>query len=149
MSKILYIHASPRAERSHSHILSDYALSKLSGTVIRRDISKSVPFVTNDQIAHMYGFAPYDTLKGADKAAVDYQDAAVAEVLAADIIVLSAPMWNMGITASVKAWFDQVIKIGKTWKVSEAGKYVGLASQIKQVIVVGTSAGIPAGSGHP
>ncbi len=149
MSNILYIHSSPRAERSHSHILADHVLSQLEGKVVDRDISKSVPFITETQIAHMYGFATYGALKGADKSAVDYQDSVVAEVLAADTIVLSAPMWNLGMPASVKAWFDQVIRIGQTWKMSEDGKYIGLATQIKRVIIVGTSAGIPAGSGHP
>lgn len=121
----------------------------MRGSVVERDISDSVPFVTNTQIAHMYGFAPYDTLATQDKAAVDYQEAAVAEVLAADTIVLSAPMWNLGMPASVKAWFDQVIRVGKTWKVAEDGSYVGLAKNIKKVIIVGTSAGIPTGAGHP
>jgi FMN-dependent NADH-azoreductase len=149
MPNILYVHASPRAERSHSQVLADHVLSKLPGKVTSRDVSKSVPFVTDNQISHMYGFAPYGTLKGADKDAVDYQDAVVAEILAADTVVLSAPMWNLGMPASVKAWFDQVIRVGQTWKMSDEGKYVGLASQITRVVIVGTSGGIPAGAGHP
>lgn len=149
MTNILYIHASPRSDRSHSRVLAEHVLSQLSGDVVERDISQYVPFITENQIAHMYGFAPYGTLKGDDKKAVDYQDAAVAEVLKADTIVLSAPMWNLGMPASVKAWFDQITRVGQTWKVTEEGKYIGLASNIKRVIVVGTSAGVPAGAGHP
>lgn len=149
MTNILHVNASPRGDRSHSLVLAQHALSKLDGNLVERDISQSVPFVTNNQIAHMYGFASYDTLSGADKEAVDYQDTTVAEVLAADTVVLSAPMWNLGMPASVKAWFDQVTRVGHTWKVAEDGSYVGLASNIKKVIIVGTSSGIPVGAGHP
>ena len=149
MSKILYLNSSPRAERSHSQNLAEHVLAKLHGEVIRRDLSQDVPFVTGTQIAHMYGFADYASLSGADKIAVDYQNEVVAEALSVDTIVLAVPMWNLGMPASVKAWFDQVIKIGHTWKMDENGAYVGLAQNIKRVIIVGASSGVPAGEGHP
>ncbi len=146
MSHTLYINSSPRGERSHSQILAKHALDILGGNVIHRDISGDVPFVTNAEIAHMYGFAAYESLAGDDKIAVDYQTEAVAEVLAADTIVLAAPLWNLGMPASVKAWFDQIIKVGHTWKVDESGAYIGLATNVKRVIIVGTSSGVPVGA---
>lgn len=55
MTNILYIHASPRSDRSHSRVLAEHVLSQLSGDVVERDISQYVPFITENQIAHMYG----------------------------------------------------------------------------------------------
>ena len=149
MSKILYLTGSPRAERSHSTALADHLMTKLSGEVTTRNISGDVPFVTNTQIAYMYGFAKYEDLDRETRAAVDYQRLVVDEVLSHDTIVLAVPMWNLGMPAAVKAWFDQIIKIGETWKVDETGAYVGLARNIKKFYIVSTSSGVPMGEGHP
>jgi len=42
-------------------------------------------------------------------------DAAIAEVAAADVIVLGTPMYNYGMPSALKAWFDQVIRVGRTF----------------------------------
>jgi FMN-dependent NADH-azoreductase len=61
------------------------------------------------------------------------------EFLAADIVVIGAPMYNFGIPSQLKAWIDRLAVAGKTFSYSEAGVQ-GLAGG-KQVVVVSTRGG--------
>jgi len=47
--------------------------------------------------------------------ALAWSDAAIDEVEAADVIVLGTPMYNYGMPSALKAWFDQVIRISRTF----------------------------------
>lgn len=60
----------------------------------------------SEQIDYMYGAISYESASDSTKKAIDYQDAAVKDILSADTIVLSTPLWNLGMPGSVKAWFD-------------------------------------------
>lgn len=62
------------------------------------------------------------------------------EFLAADVIVIGAPMYNFSIPSPLKAWLDHVLKAGITFRYTENGP-VGLAGD-KQVIVASTRGGI-------
>lgn len=54
-------------------------------------------------------------------------DELIAELHAADILVIGAPMYNFTIPTQLKAWLDRVLKAGKTFKYTEQGS-VGLLS---------------------
>ncbi len=56
------------------------------------------------------------------------------EFLAADTIVVGAPMYNFGIPSQLKAWIDRIVIAGKTFRYAEDGRPVGLAGD-KRVIV--------------
>lgn len=60
-------------------------------------------------------------------------DAALAEFLDADLIVLGVPTYNFGVPSQLKAWIDRIVVAGKTFRYGEAGP-VGLAAD-KRVIV--------------
>ena len=62
------------------------------------------------------------------------------QFLAADIIVVGAPMYNFTIPSQLKAWIDRLAQAGRTFKYTENG-VVGLAGG-KQVIVASTRGGI-------
>lgn len=62
------------------------------------------------------------------------------EFLAADVIVIGAPMYNFGITSSLKAWIDRIAVAGKTFHYTANGPE-GLAGG-KRVIVASTRGGI-------
>ncbi|MCU7646698.1 FMN-dependent NADH-azoreductase [Pseudomonas piscis] len=72
------------------------------------------------------------------------------EFLAADTLVVAAPMYNFTIPSQLKAWFDRIAISGKTFRYTEAGPQ-GLCGD-KKVIVVSTSGGLhvgmPTGVGH-
>ena len=68
----------------------------------------------------------------------------VAEVKAADVLVLGVLIYNFGAPAAFKAWFDMVARVGVTFKYLETGP-VGLLSS-KRAILVFASGGTPVGS---
>jgi FMN-dependent NADH-azoreductase len=64
----------------------------------------------------------------------------IAELEAADLLVIGAPMYNFGITALLKTWFDYVLRAGRTFKYTEAGPEGQLKG--KKAIVVETRGGL-------
>ena len=72
------------------------------------------------------------------------------EFLAADAVVIGAPMYNFTVPTQLKAWIDRVAVAGKTFRYSEAGPE-GLCGD-KKVILVSTAGGLhqgqPTGVGH-
>jgi FMN-dependent NADH-azoreductase len=65
--------------------------------------------------------------------------AALDEFLAADIVVVGAPMYNFGVPSQLKAWIDRLAVAGKTFRYSEKGAE-GLAGG-KQVIIASSRGG--------
>jgi len=64
----------------------------------------------------------------------------VNELLASDVIVVGAPMYNFSVPSQLKAWIDRVAQAGRTFKYTETGP-VGLAGG-KKVIVASTRGGM-------
>lgn len=62
------------------------------------------------------------------------------EFLAADIVVIGAPMYNFGIPSQLKAWIDRILTAGKTFRYTENGPE-GLAGG-KRVIIASSRGGI-------
>jgi FMN-dependent NADH-azoreductase len=62
------------------------------------------------------------------------------EFLAADVVVIGAPMYNFGISSQLKAWFDRIVVAGKTFRYGETGPE-GLAGG-KKVVIVSSRGGI-------
>ena len=62
-------------------------------------------------------------------------DELIAELPAADTVVIGAPMYNFGVTTGLRAWFDHVLRAGETFSYSESGPQGLLPG--KRVIVIG------------
>ncbi|WP_422777768.1 FMN-dependent NADH-azoreductase [Pseudomonas mediterranea] len=80
----------------------------------------------------------------------DLSAAALAEFLAADAVVIAAPMYNFTVPTQLKAWIDRIAVAGQTFSYTEAGPQ-GLCGGKKLVIVStagGLHAGQPSGVGH-
>ncbi|SFA93357.1 FMN-dependent NADH-azoreductase [Pseudomonas sp. NFIX10] len=80
----------------------------------------------------------------------DLSASAMAEFLAADAVVIAAPMYNFSIPTQLKAWIDRIAVAGQTFRYTEAGPE-GLCGGKKLVIVStagGLHAGQPSGVGH-
>lgn len=65
------------------------------------------------------------------------------EFLAADTVVIGAPMYNFGIPSSLKAWIDRIAIAGKTFRYTADGPE-GLAGG-KKIIVVSSRGGVYSG----
>ena len=119
MTTLLRLDASARTTRSLSRRLADAFVDTWrarwpQSEVLARDIGINPPlFVTEDWIAA--AFAAPEQRTDAQRALLAPSDAMIDEVRWADIVVMATPMYNYGMPASLKAWFDQVIRIGETF----------------------------------
>lgn len=107
------------------------------------DLVAAPPPTLNHDMVASYFTAP-DQRTDAQKAAIATSDAYVAQVQAADAIVIGLPIYNFGVPGAVKAWFDQIARAGVTFKYTESGP-VGLLSP-RPVYVAVASGGVPIGS---
>jgi FMN-dependent NADH-azoreductase len=126
MTTLLAIHASPRRERSLSRQLGDTFLShwlreRPGDRLLRRDVGvEHPPLLTEAWIAAC--FTPDEQQTPAHRQVLAYSDQAIAELVAADVIVLATPRYNYGMPAALKAWFDQVIRIRRTFSFDRSEK---------------------------
>ena len=117
MKKILRIDASARTSRSLTRTLADaFASSWLSlrpqDEVIRRDVGiNPPPFITEQWIAAAFA----EDRSQEQERLLALSDELIGEVIEAEVIVLAVPMYNYGMPASLKAWFDQVVRVGRTF----------------------------------
>ena len=138
---ILHIDSSPRGERSHSRALTHAFVDQLKqthsdATVSYRDLGHApVPHVDEAWIAAAYT-AP-DQRTDINKQALAFSDELVDELLAADVIVLGAPMHNFSIPSTLKAYIDNVIRVGRTF----TKDYQGLATGKKMFILCARGGG--------
>jgi len=142
---ILHIDSSPLGDRSISRKLTAKLLTELKAkhpdsTVVTRDFgAHPLPHLSGTVLAAF--FTPPEKRDAALAEAIKPSDQAVDEVLAADIIVIGAPMWNFGIPSALKAWIDHIVRIGRTFHYTATGP-VGLIPAGKKVIVVSSRGGI-------
>ncbi len=139
--KTLHIIASPRGSRSKSLEIGKYFTSKLQGEVEELDLTTSfVPYMSEQMIAYNYGFATYESLTDTDKKIADAQQKFIDQLVSADEIVISTPMWNFGVPAVLKAYFDLIIKVNVTFKIGANG-YEGLVTKIQKATIIWASGG--------
>jgi FMN-dependent NADH-azoreductase len=89
-----------------------------------------VPHLTQDAAVGVRG----EPSNAAQAAARALSDTLIGELEAADVIVIGAPMYNFGIPSTLKAWFDHVLRAGRTFRYSEAGPE-GLVKGKRAIIV--------------
>ena len=113
---VLRVDAGVDHGRSVSRGLADDLVGRLVGAddvLIRRDVSQGIPFVDVPWVAAVFA--------GGDPAGLETSDELVNELLTADELVLVAPVYNLGIPATMKAWIDQVMRGGRTFRFTATG----------------------------
>jgi FMN-dependent NADH-azoreductase len=87
---------------------------------MERDLSTTpLPHITDEWVQAIHSDPA--TLSAAQKEVLRFSDALVDELVQADTIVIGAPMYNFAIPAPLKAWIDQVVRVGKTVLFSASG----------------------------
>jgi FMN-dependent NADH-azoreductase len=116
MNRILAIHASPRADRSHSRRLAESFLAALpQPRVTRREVGRAdLPHVSEGFIAAAFHPEP-DNRPAELQAELALSETLVDELLAHDLLVISTPMYNFSVPSGLKAWIDQIVRIGRTF----------------------------------
>jgi FMN-dependent NADH-azoreductase len=144
MSSILLITSSPRGDESLSTKIANEFVDKLkaqdpSTTVVTRDLGKN-PIAHLDTITTAAIRKPADARNAEEAAAAAVSDELVAELLAADTVVLATGLINFNIYSTLKSWIDNVARAGMTFRYTAEGPQ-GLATG-KKVYVVLSAAGI-------
>lgn len=139
MSRILNIISSPRGEASNSIKLANTIIDDLKekdpGAAVHvRDLTKGpFPYL---EVAHLNAFfTPVENHTEADKEAIRHSNEAIQEIMDADVLVIGAPMYNFGIPAVLKSWFDHLSRAGITFKYTAEGP-VGLVTGKKAYIAL-------------
>ena len=122
---ILQINSSARREGSHSTRLATRLVGRLldtnpEATVTVRDFNLA-PHPALDEAALAALFTPAESRTAEQAARVALDDALIAELKAADVVVLGVPMYNFGIPAQLKNWIDAIARAGVTFRYTEKG----------------------------
>jgi FMN-dependent NADH-azoreductase len=122
---VLQINSSARREASHSTRLANRIVRRLrdanpDATLTVRDLGlKPHPVLDEAALGALFTPASQRTPEQAARVALD--DALIAEIQAADVVVLGVPMYNFGVPASLKNWIDAIARAGVTFRYSEKG----------------------------
>ena len=142
---VLRIDASARLQGSVTRELTNRIVSRLDAeSVTTRDLAEGIPAV--DEVWVGANFTPEEARTDDQRAKLAASDALIAELQAADTIVIGAPIYNFGVPAALKAWIDQIARAGVTFSYTESGP-VGLLTGKRAVVVV-ASGGVALGSDY-
>jgi len=142
--KLLHIDSSILGQASASRELSaawvrNWRTRNPAGEVSRLDLA-------DKPLAHLSGEAlaaralPVEQRSLAQQREIEMSDRALDDFLAADVIVIGAPMYNFSIPSQLKAWIDRIAVAGKTFRYTASGPE-GLATG-KQVVIMSSRGGV-------
>src|ERR1700738_3085055 len=155
MTTILQLNSAARSQGANSTLLSNELTAKLQSAhpgakvVVRDLLADALPHL-DDTVLGAF-FTPADKRTPEQAAIAARSDALVAELQAADIIVIGAPMYNFGVSTQLKAYFDWIARAGVTFRYT-ATRPEGLVTGKKAFIVTargGMYAGTPNDSQVP
>jgi len=122
---ILQVNSSARREGSYSTRLANRIVQRLrdadpEATLTVRDFNASPhPVLDEAALGALFTPASQRTSEQAERVALD--DALIAEIQAADIVVLGVPMYNFGVPAPLKNWIDAISRAGVTFRYTQNG----------------------------
>lgn len=148
MTTILQINSAARSQGAQSTLLADELTAKLQQSnpgakvVVRDLLADALPHLDESVLGAF--FTPADQRSAEQNAIVAKSDALIAELRAADIVVIGAPLYNFGVSSHLKSYFDWIARAGVTFRYTENGP-VGLIEG-KKVYVVSARGGKYAGT---
>jgi FMN-dependent NADH-azoreductase len=148
MTTILQINSAARSQGAQSTLLANELTAKLqqsnpgANVVVRDLLADALPHL-DDSVLGAF-FTPADQRSAEQAAVAARSDALIAELQAADIIVIGAPMYNFGVSSQLKTYFDWIARAGITFRYTATGPE-GLIKG-KKVYIVSARGGIYAGT---
>jgi FMN-dependent NADH-azoreductase len=137
MSRILLITSSPRVDSYSTRVarkLAEKLASRPGSNLTVRDLTRQ-PLPHIDDSFAVARNTPLDLLTSAQKTSLSLSDKLLAELFAADTLIVAAGMINFGIPSSLKAYIDYVVRPGVTFRYGEQGPE-GLIKGKKAYLVV-------------
>jgi FMN-dependent NADH-azoreductase len=145
MKHILHLKSSLQGAASYSIKLGHTIVEKIqekypASTLEELDlVDSAIPHLTPGSLRAL--FSPVEQLTEEEKKSKDLSDALVKQLLAADVVVIGAPLINYTIHTSLKAWIDHVTRPGITFGYSADGMPLGMVTG-KKVYVAMSSGGV-------
>jgi FMN-dependent NADH-azoreductase len=145
--KLLQIDSSARAgsitRRLTAKFADEWKQSHPDGEVVHRDLSTTtLPLITDDWSATQIDPSK---LNPSQRKCLSTSDALIEELQAADVIVIGAPMYNFAIPSLLKAWIDQIVRVGKTVAYGSHGPQ-GLLGNRKVIVITARGGAYEKGS---
>ncbi|MBS7807793.1 NAD(P)H-dependent oxidoreductase [Variovorax sp. PCZ-1] len=118
MTQLLVVETSPRGDASISRqmtrcFVEEWLAAHSDGNVVRRDLAQTIlPQITAEWLQAY--FTPPPQLTEELKARLSLSDSLVAELLAADHLVIATSVYNYNIPSALKAWIDHIVRKGLT-----------------------------------
>jgi len=142
MSNVLFITSSLNGEKSKSRevaldFLNAWLGARPGADVALRD-TNSIPHLSGESLQAL--MLPTEARSITQHQAVKFADDLIAEVEAADTIIIAAPMYNFTISSPLKAWIDHVARAGRTFRYTASGPE-GLLKG-KRVFVIASRGGV-------
>ncbi|MBT3360197.1 MAG: FMN-dependent NADH-azoreductase [Rhodospirillales bacterium] len=142
MTNLLVVTSSPKSGGSVTGDLAERFVASIeadTGIVqTRRDVGINPPPHLDETTIGAF-YTPEDQRTPEQVDAVKLSDELVAEVEAADIIVIGSPMHNFGVSSALKTWIDHIARVGKTFHYTEGGPEGLLGG--RKVFVLGARGG--------
>ncbi|MCD0472683.1 FMN-dependent NADH-azoreductase [Flavobacterium sp. JAS] len=145
MKRILHLKSSLLGKNSYSIKLGNAIVGKIQEKYPKNELEElnlveiEIPHLTPAVLRTF--FIPRDQLTQEEKKAISLSNKLVKQLMAADIIVLGAPLINFTIHSSLKAWIDHITRAGITFGYGQDGRPVGMVTG-KKVYVAMASGGI-------
>src|ERR1700693_604739 len=122
--KLLQVDSSARASsvtrRLTAKFTEEWRKNHPDGEVIQRDLpATALPLITDDWLAARL---EESKLTPAQRSYLSTSDELIEELQAADKVVIGAPMYNFSIPSLLKAWIDQIVRVGKTVAYGPSGR---------------------------
>src|SRR5262245_62039207 len=154
MTRLLYIEASPRKQRSSSIAVSkvfldEYKSRNPQDEIVTIDLwKKELPVFDGDVIDAKYAILHGKPHTEAQKNAWTAVEELIAEFKSADKYVLSLPMWNFGIPYKLKHYIDLLVQPGYTFSFSPQEGYKGMVigKKILMIYARGGAYGVETGT---
>jgi len=120
MSEILVVHASPRGERSQSRRLAEvfvaaWQAANPEARLTRREVGRALIPPVNEAFVAAAFYPEPDARPLAMQADLAFSDELVRELLGHDVLLISTPMHNFSVPSGLKAWIDQIVRLGLTF----------------------------------
>lgn len=148
MTTLLRIDSSSRHDDSWSRRFGDELAAHLAParTIVRDLAERPVPHISLATIGAFFSDAA--THGTAEKQATMLSDELIAEIEAADDILITVPMYNFGVPSALKAWIDQIVRVGRTFSF-DGQNFGGLVTGKRAFIVIAYGAAGYAGDFKP
>lgn len=145
MKRILHVKSSLLGKESYSIRLGDAIVEKIQEKYPDHKVGElnlvEMEFPHLSPAVLRTFFIPKENLNEEEKEDIRLSDELVEQLMAADIIVIGAPLINFTIHSSLKAWIDHITRAGITFGYGEDGRPVGKVTG-KKVYVAMSSGGV-------